>query len=104
MKDDNQIQCEGMKILIKHLGLVEAGRFIMLVKRDHFDYTEWRSDYYKDKTVEEIFPEYADILAKIKEEEKAKKRSAKPVKAKPATRAARKPAAKRKATKQLVPA
>lgn len=106
MKDDVQIKCEGMDILVKELGLVEAGRFISLIQQDHFDYTEWRRNFYENKTLEEIFPEAAAFRAKILKEEKAKKPAAKSGKATPAKRTVRKPAAKRKPAgrKQLVPA
>lgn len=41
-------------MLVKNLGLVEAERFIALMNRDGFDYTEWRKDLWEGKTVEEI--------------------------------------------------
>ncbi len=97
--DDNLIRGEGMKALIEKLGLLEAERFITLIKRDRFDYAKWREEFYKDKTLEDIFHEAAAFCAKEEEKEKAKK-----LPVKPAKRTARKPAAKRKTTKQLVPA
>jgi hypothetical protein len=39
---------EGMKILIRNLGRVEAERFISLVIRDPFDYTEWQRYLFND--------------------------------------------------------
>jgi len=44
----------GMNILVEHLGLVEAERFIYLVNCDRFDYTEWHGVLSEGKTVEEI--------------------------------------------------
>ena len=99
MMNDNLIRGEGMKALIEKLGLLEAERFITLIKRDRFDYAKWREEFYKDKTLEDIFYEAAAFQAKEEEEEKAKKLPAKPVR-----RTARTPAAKRKTAKQLVPA
>ena len=51
---DNEIKLKGMETLVEKLGLVEAERFIALMNRDGFDYTEWRDDLWKGKTVEEV--------------------------------------------------
>ena len=37
MQPDTIIRNEGVKILIEHLGLLEAERFIMLMKKEPFD-------------------------------------------------------------------
>jgi hypothetical protein len=42
VKTDTLIKSEGMKILIEHLGKVEAERFIALIMREPFDYTKWQ--------------------------------------------------------------
>ena len=55
MRADTMIRTEGMKALRNHLGVVEAERFITLIRRDNFDYTEWQRDLWPDKSVEEIF-------------------------------------------------
>jgi hypothetical protein len=34
--------------LSKHLGLVEAERFIMLIQREPFDYTKWQENLFED--------------------------------------------------------
>ena len=54
MKADTLVRTEGMEILANNLGLVDAERFIMLIQRESFDYTQWRKNLFKDKTVEEI--------------------------------------------------
>lgn len=36
------------------LGVVEMERFIALLKRDNFDYTEWRKGLWEDLSVEEL--------------------------------------------------
>ena len=51
---DTALRREGMKILKEHLGLVEAERFIALMNRDSFDYTEWRRDMFEGMSVREI--------------------------------------------------
>ena len=42
MKTDNEVRLEAMEALIATLGTVDAERFISMVKRDTFDYTEWQ--------------------------------------------------------------
>jgi len=49
------IRTEGMKALRNQLGVVEAEKFITLIRRDNFDYTEWQRDLWPDKSVEEVF-------------------------------------------------
>jgi hypothetical protein len=45
----------GMKILIEQLGNIEAERFVSILLREPFDYTEWRKDNLCfGMTVEEI--------------------------------------------------
>lgn len=34
----------GMKVLIERLGNIEAERFVSILLREPFDYTEWRKD------------------------------------------------------------
>ena len=54
MRTDNVVRVEAMDVLVAALGTVDAERFICMIKRDTFDYTEWRRDLWKDKTIEEI--------------------------------------------------
>ena len=48
MKSNTVLKNEGMRILAEQLGLVEAERFIALLRREPFDYTQWRQGLYKD--------------------------------------------------------
>jgi len=54
MKTDNIIKREGFEALFEKLDLVEAERFIALIKRENFDYTEWRKNLWEDMTIEEL--------------------------------------------------
>jgi len=45
---------EGMKVLINHLGRVEAERFISLIIREPFDYTEWQRNLFDNLSVKEL--------------------------------------------------
>jgi len=42
MNNDTLLKKEGMKILTEQLGPVKAERFIALIIREPFDYTEWQ--------------------------------------------------------------
>jgi len=54
MITDTEIKLNGMKALVEKLGLVEAERFIVLIQREPFDYTEWRKKLWPGQTVREI--------------------------------------------------
>lgn len=72
MKNDTLIRIEGMEALMEKLGLVEAERFIMLVKKEPFDYTKWRENQFNDKSIETIFEEAAAQRAETESREKKK--------------------------------
>ena len=44
----------GMNLLVEHLGLVEAERFVYLLNCDRFDYTRWHGVLSEGKTIEEL--------------------------------------------------
>ena len=48
MRSNTVLKDEGLRILAERLGLVEAERFIALMRREPFDYTEWRQELYRD--------------------------------------------------------
>jgi len=54
MKPDTVIRNDGMQILLDNLGILETERFIMLMKRESFDYTKWRENLFEDMSIEEI--------------------------------------------------
>jgi hypothetical protein len=51
---DTEVRIKGMEALITALGEVHAERFITLMMREPFNYTEWQKSLWDDKTVEEI--------------------------------------------------
>lgn len=69
MNSDLMILSEGMNALKAKLGIVDAEKFITLIKRDQANYTEWRRDLWADKSVDEIF-DAAQKYASEKREEK----------------------------------
>jgi len=60
MKTDTLIRSEGMEILVKYLGLVEAERFIMLIQKEPFDYTKWQENLFENMSIEEISKKAAE--------------------------------------------
>ena len=54
MRTDNLVRIDAINILLANLGEVDTERFISMIKRDTFDYTEWRRDLFKGKSIEEI--------------------------------------------------
>ncbi len=51
---DAEIKVLGFEILFRHMGLVDAERFIALIQREKFDYTRWRQDLFAGLSGEEI--------------------------------------------------
>lgn len=54
MRTDPEIRSEGFRLLASGLGAVEAERFIALLQRDRFDYTQWRKDQWQGETVQSL--------------------------------------------------
>ncbi len=54
MKTDSEIINTGFESIFSKLGMVDAERFIMLIKRDKFDYTDWQKGLWPDETVESL--------------------------------------------------
>lgn len=54
MITDTEIKLQGFQILSKYLGAVEAERFIVLMQREPFDYTEWRQEMDEEMSLAEI--------------------------------------------------
>ena len=51
---DTEIKVKGIHLLAQYLGDVEAERFIALIQREPFDYTQWRQTIDEDLSIEEI--------------------------------------------------
>ena len=52
---DTLLKAEAMDILVKNLGVVNTERFVTLILREPFDYTEWRrNNLSEDITLEEL--------------------------------------------------
>lgn len=64
MITDTEIKQQGMEILIKALGEINAERFITLLLREPFDYTKWQRKLWTEKSIEEISQMAAEIRKK----------------------------------------
>lgn len=42
-KSDIELRSDGLRLLFQHLGDVDAERFLAMISRERFDYTQWRS-------------------------------------------------------------
>ena len=54
MTHPDDLMTQGMRCLIDNLGIVDAQRFIVLVKTDKSDYTEWQHEHYDKMTAGEL--------------------------------------------------
>jgi len=54
MFTDTQIKTVGFRALVAALGDVQAEKFIALIQREPFDYTQWQRTLWTEKGVEEI--------------------------------------------------
>jgi len=59
MRSDTLIKSDGMRVLAEKLGIIEAERFITLILREPFNYTEWQRDLYGNMDVKELYTKIA---------------------------------------------
>jgi len=45
-KHSEEIYNRGLEALVRDLGVIQAEEFISVIKRENFDYTKWRRDYF----------------------------------------------------------
>ena len=51
---DNELTMRGMNLLKDEFGPVDAERFVYVMTRDGFDYTEWQRDLFQGETVKSL--------------------------------------------------
>ena len=54
MLTDTEIKVTGVDALVTALGEVQAEKFIAMIQREPFDYTQWHRTLWPDKGIEEI--------------------------------------------------
>jgi len=55
MTADAVLKRRGMDALTETLGLVDAERFISIILREPFDYTDWQQNLYKDVSLDDFY-------------------------------------------------
>jgi hypothetical protein len=64
MQSSTVLKNTGMRILAEQLGPVDAERFIALMRREPFDYTEWQRDLFKDVPLDDFLRDAAEYQDK----------------------------------------
>ena len=54
MSNTIEIMNEGIKCLIKELGIIKTEQFISVINREKFDYTKWQRELFEDMPLEEL--------------------------------------------------
>ncbi|QPK62706.1 hypothetical protein IVG45_17970 [Methylomonas sp. LL1] len=54
MRTDSEVINSGFESIFSSLGMVDAERFIILIKRDKFDYAEWQKQLWVGESVETL--------------------------------------------------
>jgi len=54
MFTDTEIKTTGIRALVAALGDVQAEKFIALIQREPFDYTQWQRTLWPDRTIDDI--------------------------------------------------
>ena len=51
---DNELTLRGMNLLKEQFGPVDAERFVYILVKDRFDYTEWQRNLFAGETVRSL--------------------------------------------------
>ena len=65
MISDTEIKLKGFQLLAENLGDVEVERFISLIQREPFDYTNWRQNLDEDLSLEDISKRAMKVRNKV---------------------------------------
>jgi hypothetical protein len=63
MRTDVEIRLNGVRALIQALGAVDAERFVALMNRERFDYTEWRKTQWREETIGSLAAKARELRA-----------------------------------------
>ena len=64
MLTDTEIKKKGLKVLIENLGNVDAEKFITLISKEPFDYTQWQNTLWNDVSVDQLSEKAMDYRTK----------------------------------------
>ena len=65
MRSNTVLRDDGMRVLSEQLGLVEAERFIALMRREPFDYSQWRQGLFQDTPLSIFLHDAQDYRDKV---------------------------------------
>ena len=65
MYNSTVLKDKGMRVLAEQLGLVEAERFIVLMRREPFDYTEWRQSIFTNDSLDAFLTDAQNYRIKM---------------------------------------
>jgi len=54
MLTDTEIKEKGFRILVQTLGDVDAEKFIRLISKEPFDYTQWQKHLWEGESIEQL--------------------------------------------------
>ena len=54
MRTETILKAEAIDLLLRTFSVIETERFVASIKNSNFDYTEWHSNLWKDKSIEKI--------------------------------------------------
>lgn len=57
MNNAVELMDAGFACLVEKLGVVDAERFVAMIKRDSFDYTLWRREYFDNMDLDQVSEE-----------------------------------------------
>jgi len=70
---DSELKSKCFTILAEQVGSVEMERFVMLLSRDTFDYTEWRKDnLFPNESVDSLYDKIKSYTAGHRNVEQSK--------------------------------
>ena len=58
--NDTVLKNSVVNFLIEKFGIIQTERFISLIIKEPFDYTQWQRDLYSDMTVDMLFTEASE--------------------------------------------
>ena len=65
MHNNTVLKDKGMRVLAEQLGLVEAERFIVLMRREPFDYTQWRQGIFINDSLDTFLTDAQNYRIKM---------------------------------------
>ena len=65
MHSEALLKEQGMRVLSDHLGIVDSERFITLIRRGAFDYTQWRQGLFLNVPLDNFLQDARDYRERL---------------------------------------